>query len=252
MSRPESKNVFYFPHYTKSTKELNLIEHKHDSEGYRSYYRLMELVADAEYHRLSVRTQDEKDMFDLGMKCNPEVIHILVRAGKIDRELWENERVIWMQDFVETLKPVYINRKKPLPDKNIVSTSNNSVSTGNNTEKKKENKTIQKKSSIATSSFDFKSLISEYKDLDVQKSAEKYHDLVGEPNEEGFRRWLDKDRGNGWNLKKPEFRDSPTGGKIAYCKKCKEKRFPANQAEINQRSICCKAKYVPNRPGEKE
>ena len=67
MSRPESKNVFYFPHYTKSTSELGLIEHKHGSEGYKAYYRLQELVADADYHRLSIKTEDEKAMFELGM-----------------------------------------------------------------------------------------------------------------------------------------------------------------------------------------
>ena len=69
MSRPDSKNVFYFPHYTKRTIELDLIEHKHGSEGYKAYYRLQEMVGDADYHRLSLATQDEKDMFDLGMNC---------------------------------------------------------------------------------------------------------------------------------------------------------------------------------------
>ena len=148
MSRPESKNVFYFPHYTKSTSELDLIEHKYNSEGYKAYYRLQEMVADADYHRLSLATQDEKDMFELGMNCRQEVvddvIRILLDRGRIDRELWENERVIWMQDFVETLKPVYLNRKKPLPDKSIVFTSNNSISTGNNTEKRKEKQRKEK------------------------------------------------------------------------------------------------------------
>ena len=251
MSRPKSKNVFYFPHYTKSCKELDLIEHRHKSEGYKAYYKLLEMLADADYHGLSVNSRDEQDMFELGMNCNPEVvkdvINILVNAERIDRELWESEKVIWMQDFVETLKPVYLNRKKPLPDKNIVSTSNNSISTGNNTEKRKEKKTKEKKSSKATSFFDFKSLISEYKDLDVQKSADKYHDLVDKPNEDGFRRWLDKDREQGWNGKKPEFRDCATGGKIAYCKKCDNKQFPANQFEINKGSSCCGAEYVPER-----
>jgi len=135
MSRPESKNVFYFPHYTKSTSELDLIEHKYNSEGYKAYYRLQEMVADADYHRLSLATEDEKDMFELGMNCKQEVvddvIRILLDRGRIDRELWENESVIWMQDFVETLKAVYVNRRKPLPDKNIVSTCSN-------TEKRKE------------------------------------------------------------------------------------------------------------------
>ena len=43
-----------------------------------------------------------------------------------------------MQDFVETLKPVYVNRRKKLPEKNDVSTCKN-------TEKRKEKKTKEKK-----------------------------------------------------------------------------------------------------------
>ena len=137
MARPESKNVFYFPHYTKSTIELDLIEHKHKSEGYKAYYRLMELVADADYHRLSVASENDKVMFDLGMNCNEEVVNdvikILIDKGRVDKQLWEEESIIWMQDFVETLRPVYVNRRKPLPTKNLVSTSNN-------IEKRKEKK----------------------------------------------------------------------------------------------------------------
>ena len=97
MGRPVSKNVFYFPHYTgKPNRELDLIEYKHGSEGYKAYYKLLELVADAEYHRLLLRTQDDKDMFELGMNCQKEVvadvIRILLSRGKIDKESWENER----------------------------------------------------------------------------------------------------------------------------------------------------------------
>jgi hypothetical protein len=137
MARPESKNVFYFPHYTKKPIELDLIEHKHKSEGYKAYYRLMELVADADYHRLSVASENDKIMFDLGMNCDEEVVNdvikILIDKGRIDKQLWEEESIIWMQDFVETLKPVYVNRRKPLPTKDLVSTSNN-------IEKRKEKK----------------------------------------------------------------------------------------------------------------
>ena len=77
--RPLSKNVFYFPHYTKSTSELNLIEHRHKSEGYKAYYRLQEMVADADYHRLSLATRDEKDMFELGMNCKKVVVDDVIR-----------------------------------------------------------------------------------------------------------------------------------------------------------------------------
>ena len=41
-------------------------------------------------------------------------------------ELWKSEKVIWIDDFVTSLSPVYFNRRKPLPTKEgIVSTSRN-------------------------------------------------------------------------------------------------------------------------------
>ena len=68
-------------------------------------------------------------MFELGMNCHKEVdndvIRILLSRGKIDKELWENDEVIWMQDFVGTLKAVYVNRREKLPEKNDVSTCRN-------------------------------------------------------------------------------------------------------------------------------
>ena len=78
----------------------------------------MELVADADYHRLSVASENDKIMFDLGMNCNEEVVNdvikILIDKGRVDKQLWEEESIIWMQDFVETLRPVYVNREKTL------------------------------------------------------------------------------------------------------------------------------------------
>ena len=230
MSRPESKNVFYFPHYTKSTSELDLIEHKYNSEGYKAYYRLQEMVADADYHRLSLATEDEKDMFDLGMNCKQEVvddvIRILLDRGRIDRELWENEKVIWMGDFVETLKPVYSNRHKPLPqkdginrvstDSNSISTGSNSISTSSNTEKRKEKKIKEKEregkktkveernKSHPLTNIDFEELKKVYNNVDVEYSCKKYINNRKEsgrlPTREGFELWLDGDVKNGYNL----------------------------------------------------
>ena len=239
MSRPDSKNVFYFPHYTKSTSELDLIEHKYNSEGYKAYYRLQEMVADADYHRLSIATEDEKDMFDLGMNCKQEVvddvIRILLDKGRIDRELWENEKVIWMQDFVDTLKPVYLTRKKPLPDKNIVSTCSN-------TEKRKEKKIKEKESREKDDSLlSFDEYEKQFPDVDVNKSLNKYLDYTDNPTHEGATRWLKREK----SKKKPEFRKSSTGFFIAYCSKCGDKHMPNNEWQIREGSTCCRVEYVP-------
>jgi hypothetical protein len=246
MSRPESKNVFYFPHYTKSTIELDLIEHKYNSEGYKAYYRLQEMVADTDYHRLSLATQDEKDMFDLGMNCKQEVvddvIRILLDRGRIDRELWENESVIWMQGFVETLKAVYVGRRKPLPDKNKVSTGSNSISTCSNTEKRKEKKIKEKESREKDDSL---LSLDEYKkqfpDKNVDKSLSKYLDFADNPSHKGAMNWLTNEK----EKKKPQFRKSPTGFYIAYCSKCDKKHTPKDEWQIKEGSTCCRVEYVP-------
>ena len=239
MSRPESKNVFYFPHYTKSTSELDLIEHKYNSEGYKAYYRLQEMVADADYHRLSLATEDEKDMFELGMNCKQEVvddvIRILLDRGRIDRELWEKESVIWMQDFVDTLKPVYVNRRKPLPDKNIVSTCSN-------TEKRKEKKIKGKESREKDDSLlSLDEYQKQFPDKNVDKSLSKYLDFADNPSHKGAMNWLANEK----EKKKPQFRKSTTGFYIAYCSKCGVKHTPKDKWQINEGSTCCRVEYVP-------
>ena len=239
MSRPESKNVFYFPHYTKRTIELDLIEHKHGSEGYKAYYRLQEMVADADYHRLSIATEDEKVMFDLGMNCKQEVvddvIRILLDRGRIDRELWEDESVIWMQDFVETLKAVYVNRRKPLPDKNKVSTCSN-------TEKRKEKKIKEKESREKDDSLlSLDEYQKQFPDKNVDKSLSKYLDFADNPSHKGAMNWLTNEK----EKKKPQFRKSPTGFYIAYCSKCNNKQMPNTEWQIKEGPTCCGVDYVP-------
>jgi hypothetical protein len=256
MSRPESKNVFYFPHYTKSTIELDLIEHKYNSEGYKAYYRLQEMVADADYHCLSLATEDEKDMFELGMNCKQEVvddvIRILLDRDRIDRELWENESVIWMQDFVNTLKPLYQNRRKPLPDKNIVPTSNNSISTSNNsistsgnTEKRKEKKIKEKESrEKGDSLLSFDQYEKQFPDKNVKTSLRKYFDYSKQPTHDGATRWLKNEK----IKKKPEFKRFMSGLYEAFCEKCGKREMPDETQLKFPSTECCGVGYVNEKP----
>ena len=97
------------------------------------------------------------------------------------------------------------------------------------------------------SSFDFNSLITEYKDVDVQQSYDKYLQYHGDnPSEKGFRGWLDKDRENGFNKKKKKFKKAPNGENIAYCYKCGKQEFPTD-FQLKQGSSCCHLEYVPDR-----
>ena len=47
------------------------------------------------------------------------------------------------------------------------------------------------------------------------------------------------------NKKKPEFRKTPNGDYIAYCKKCDNQLFPKNDYQLRQGSDCCHVEYIP-------
>ena len=178
-------------------------------------------------------------MFDLGMNCKQEVvddvIRILLDRGRIDRELWENEKVIWMQDFVETLKAVYVNRRKPLPDKNKVSTCSN-------TEKRKEKKIKEKESREKDDSLlSLDEFQKQFPDKNVEKSLNKYLDFADNPSHVGAMKWLTNEK----EKKKPQFKKSPAGFYIAYCSKCNTKQMPNDERQIKDGSTCCRVEYVP-------
>ena len=127
---------------TTNLEQDNIIEKNAKTLGIDCFRGSSDDVLDRYYHGAKkfqintiVRVTSDCPLID--PQIVDDVIRILLDRGRIDRELWEKDKVIWMQDFVETLKPVYLNRRKPLPDKTILTTSNNSISTSSNTEKRK-------------------------------------------------------------------------------------------------------------------
>ena len=104
---------------------------------------------------------------------------------------------------------------------------------------KDNNKINNNKDRGPHSSFDFNSLIPEYKDVDVQQSYDKYLKYFGDnPSEKGFRRWLDTDRKKGFNKKEKEFKQLESGLYRAYCSECGNKQFPNNEWQIREGSQC--------------
>ena len=71
--RPPSYNVDYFPHKCKDSKELVYIRHKYGSEGYEAFYRLQEALGDADYHRINLSNDLEREMFEMSVKVKKEI-----------------------------------------------------------------------------------------------------------------------------------------------------------------------------------
>ena len=119
--RPIANNVDYFPHKCKDDKELMLIQHKYKSEGYEAFYRLQQCLGDAEYHRIDLKNDLEKQMFEMGMSVSQEIVYgvidILVGMDWLDREVYEKDNVLWSDKFMNSIRAVYINRRRHIPEK---------------------------------------------------------------------------------------------------------------------------------------
>ena len=126
MARISRDKVEYFPHYCAHSKSLKIIESKFGDSGYAFWFRLLELLGDTDGHVYRCDTEPDVEylhtLYSITTVEKPflpvEILNTCAALGMIDPELWE-EKVIWCQNFVDGLEPVYKNRKRPTPKKPI-------------------------------------------------------------------------------------------------------------------------------------
>ena len=252
VGRPEKYTVEYFPHFVADKKVVRSVERHFKSKGYdrskgyAGYYKLLELIGDTKLHRPGFKSIHDKDWAlektDFTEDEFVEMIYLLIDMEEVDRELWKKEKVIWMEDFVKLLKPVYYNRGKPLPTKDgIISTSNNSISTSRNQQEgSKGSKGTKGREETATHTpqIDLKKYSEEYPTLDVELSFERYKlhcDEKHKPlSDKGFNLWVRGDMNSGWNQKTASEVDKSNEFVTMYCPDGHMKK----QADINKTWDC--------------
>ncbi|MFA5401372.1 MAG: Lin1244/Lin1753 domain-containing protein [Dehalococcoidia bacterium] len=135
MARTPRNTVDFFPHFTDASAgdTITVIQAQFGNDGYAFWFKLLERLGRSEGHFIDVRNPIKFNV--LCAKCNStpnkgvEILNLLVELGAIDKDLWDL-RVIWCQKFVDNLVEVYRNRKRDLPSKPII-TSSNDIITGN-------------------------------------------------------------------------------------------------------------------------
>lgn len=121
MARPRKDGVDYFPHFCNWGKTIPILEGRYGNDGYAFWFKLLEILGKSEDHFYDCT--DEMDWEFLVQKCRvsgvmaSEMLDLLARIGTIDRELWEEDRVIWSGNLVKHLQDVYIKRKVSAPEK---------------------------------------------------------------------------------------------------------------------------------------
>lgn len=126
MARPLKNTVEYFPHFVKSGRTVFILESRYGNDGYAFWYKLLEILGESEGHRYDCSEQSSWEYLVSKARVTApqaeEIITLLIGLGKIDRELWEQNRIIWVENFVRNLEGVYKMRHVSLPSKPEFST----------------------------------------------------------------------------------------------------------------------------------
>lgn len=113
MARPQRNNVDYFPHYISDGKKMFFIEQKYGNDGYATWFKVLEKLAETDYHYLNLN--DESELMYLSAKCRVSedtllsVLNDLSKLGAINSEMWDN-RIIWSDKFIDSIEDAYAKR----------------------------------------------------------------------------------------------------------------------------------------------
>lgn len=123
MARPTKQTVDYFPHYVSDSKTKFMLENRYGNDGYAFWFKLLELLCRSDGHYYDCNNIADWEYL-LALTKVPEetaveILEKLSEMGKIDSNLWTNNKVIWCSSLVENLGPVYSKRTVSTPQKPI-------------------------------------------------------------------------------------------------------------------------------------
>ncbi|MBP2665777.1 MAG: hypothetical protein H6Q76_757 [Firmicutes bacterium] len=121
MGRPTKNTADYFPHMTTHKKTMFIIEGRWGNDGYALWFKLLECMGNAPGHFYDCRKKDDWEYLYTYARISEEtaldIINKLSEMGAIDSELWESYHVIWSDNFIEGLRPLYKRRQQMPPSK---------------------------------------------------------------------------------------------------------------------------------------
>jgi hypothetical protein len=114
MARPERNNVDYFPFICEDGNKMFYIEETYGNDGFATFVKLLRELAKTNYHYLDLSKSTTQMFLSAKCKVSKEVllsiINDLVELGKFDSVLWNENKIIWCQDFIDSIQDAYVKR----------------------------------------------------------------------------------------------------------------------------------------------
>lgn len=119
MARPKKQTVDYFPHFVKCGRTIYILENRFGNDGYAFWFKLLEILGESEGHFYDCSNLSNWEYLLAKTRVSEEtaqdIIKVLINLGKIDAGLWNENRVIWIENFVKNIADVYRTRNTLLP-----------------------------------------------------------------------------------------------------------------------------------------
>lgn len=114
MARPERNTVDYFPFYCDEGKKMFYIEETYGNDGFSVFVKLLRELAKTDYHFLDL--SKKTTLMFLAAKCKVTketllaIISDLSDLEKFDTNLWNENKIIWCQSFIDSIQDAYKKR----------------------------------------------------------------------------------------------------------------------------------------------
>lgn len=115
MARPQRNNVDYFPFFCEEGKKMFYLEETYGNDGFATFIKILRELGRTDYHFLDL--SKKTTLMFLSAKCKvsketlESIINDLVELEKFDVLLWNENKIIWCQDFIDSIQDAYIKRK---------------------------------------------------------------------------------------------------------------------------------------------
>jgi hypothetical protein len=116
--RPKKTTVDYFPHKTNSGKTISILENLYGNDGYAAWFKILELLGATSGHyydfNSSFGLQFLAAKIGVSIDTTKEILNTLAELEAIDSGL-HAKGIIWSQNFVDGLAPLYSKREGGVP-----------------------------------------------------------------------------------------------------------------------------------------
>jgi len=115
VGRSNKQTADYFPHYVgRQSVTRFILEKNWGNNGYAFWFKLLELLCSRDGHYYDCWPAASWDYplenTSVPAEMAEEILRTLADSGKIDRELWDYCRVIWVPSLIRNLQDLYSKR----------------------------------------------------------------------------------------------------------------------------------------------